>query len=118
MQHSAQSCWSGEIIFGKVLRIDEASNSACLFDLADHPHRCEAGHASARTTWSFADAREQRVYMDLKLVLAESTDIDCALSLTLMRGDASRVGVIYHDMNVRLSDICCQANQLAAAIRT
>lgn len=101
MQHSAQGCWSSKIIFGEVLRIDEASNSACLFDLTDYPHRCEASHASARATRSFTDACEQCVYVDLKLAFAETADIDRAFSLTLRRGDASRVNVICHDMNVR-----------------
>ena len=112
MQHLAQGCWSSEVIFGQVLRIDEPSNSARLFDLADHPHRSEAGHASAGATRGLTDACEQRIYLDLKLALAESADIDRALSLALRRGDAPCVDVICHDMNVRLSDIYCQANQL------
>ena len=101
MKHSAQGCWGSEVIFGEVLRIDETSNSACLFNLTDDPHCREAGHASTGATWVFAHAREQRVHVDLKFALAESADINRAFNLTLRRGNAPCVSVVYHDMNVR-----------------
>lgn len=53
--------------------------------------------------------------MDLKFALAESADINCALGLGLRRGNAARVDVILHDMNVRLSDIRCQEHNFTVA---